>query len=530
MHYNKNEVNIMKISFQQLCNYFSSKITNLYFNKNINQEFKDIKFITKNQNLFSEEILYVGKTSTLIESTRTLENISLLLINDNNFEISDFFINDLNIIEMSINEDIFEIFNQARDLFSKELDVLNSSAALLNSIIKGNGIDNIVKAAAEILDNPIIIIDASYKILAYSDASKITDPYWKENIKRSYCSYDFIVAVKKMKSIQQGLKTHHPFEIVCNGSPIKKMLYKIEIDNKHVGNVIVLECNKPFTQRDEELIVLISKVIAKEMKKENIYRNANDLVYENLLLDLLDKKIKDQNTVKERIQDAGIRLDKKFVIIVFDISKYNSKGKYSGYLSDSIQSLFTVKGSVYYNDYIVMLYNIDYEFSIEDLFNKNIEDFLNKNHILIGVSNEFYNIMECHKYFEQGVKAIKFNHILNLNNRISFYNKIQLYDLISLTSSKINFKEYFHPIVLKLKEYDKSNNSNLFDTLFVYLKNNQNIQKSAKELFIHRNTVRYKINKIIELTKINLLDHEETFHILLSYKLMDYIEKSKDIQ
>lgn len=96
----------MKISFQQLCNYFSSKITNLYFNKNINQEFKDIKFITKNQNLFSEEILYVGKTSTLIESTRTLENISLLLINDNNFAISDFFINDLNIIEMSINEDI----------------------------------------------------------------------------------------------------------------------------------------------------------------------------------------------------------------------------------------------------------------------------------------------------------------------------------------------------------------------------------------------------------------------------------------
>ena len=60
---------------------------------------------------------------------------------------------------------------------------------------------------------------------------------------------------------------------------------------------------------------------------------------------------------------------------------------------------------------------------------------------------------------------------------------------------------------------------------FYILKNNQNSTLTAKDLFIHRNTMLYRINKIKELTNIDFSNTEETFQVLLSYKIMNYINK-----
>lgn len=516
----------MKVSFHQLYSHFSSKIINSYFHEFIISEYRDIKLITKNQNSFAEDVLYVGKTSALIENTRFIEKSNLMLINDNNLTITDFFVNCLNIIEIDCSEDLFEIFNQAKEIFSRDFEAMTNSAALLNSIIQGDGLDNIVKASSEILNNPIVIIDASYKILAHSQSLEITDPYWIENIKRGYCSYDFIAAVKKIKSIEYGQKTDRPFEVVCGGSPIKKLIYKIEVDNKHVGNVVALGCNKPFIESDNDILVLVSKVISEEMKKDTVYRNRRDVVYENFLLDFLERKITSKERAKERIKSAGINIGKNLAVFALDISKYNSKGKNLNYLTDSIHSLFSVKGSVYFNDYIVILYSTNSESLMEILGSTDIKEFLRSNDLVLGVSREFSDIVECRKYYDQAVKALKFNNILEFKSNIALYRQFQFYDLISLTSNMVNYREFCHPVLFKLKEYDRRNKSEFYHTLFVYLKNNQNLQASSKELFIHRNTMKYRVNKIVELTKLDFSNNEDVFEVYLSYKVMNYLDKT----
>lgn len=515
----------MKITLKQVYNFLSDKIVDLYINDNIESNLKDIKLITKKQNHFLKDILYVGKTSALRDNIRDLKEANLMLINDNNLFISQFFNSKLNIIEINSNEDIFELFNQTQDFFSQKFEVINSSATLLDSIIKGKGLNNVAEAASEILSNPVIVIDSSYKILAYSDPSQITDPYWKDNIERSYCSYDFIAAVKRMKSVQYGLKNDYPFEVTCDGSSIIKLIYKIEINQKYVGNVVALASNRPFKERDKELLVLISKVIAEEMKKDSTYRNMKDVMYENILLDLLEEKIRDTEEIKERILSAGIKLGNKFSVFALDISKYNSKGRYSGYLTDSIQNLFPVMGSVYYNGNIVMLHSTKKEYSVEILLNDGVKEFLNKTNIFLGVSKEFTDIIECRKYYKQAIKALEINKILSLKDNISLYGQLQFYHLISLAIDKTNETDFSNPTLLKLRKYDSKNNTDFYNTLYIFLENNLNLQASAKELFIHRNTMRYRINKIKALTRIDFRNREGVFNLYASYKIMNYIDK-----
>ena len=65
-------------------------------------------------------------------------------------------------------------------------------------------------------------------------------------------------------------------------------------------------------------------------------------------------------------------------------------------------------------------------------------------------------------------------------------------------SDKEAKQNYYDNILGKLEQYDKNNKSNYLDFLSTYLECNCNINETADKLFVHRNTVVYKINKISE--------------------------------
>jgi len=54
------------------------------------------------------------------------------------------------------------------------------------------------------------------------------------------------------------------------------------------------------------------------------------------------------------------------------------------------------------------------------------------------------------------------------------------------------------------------------------LKNNQHLLKTANELFIHRNTMSYRIKKIFDIINIDLSCSETVFNLMMSYKVMAY--------
>ena len=53
-----------------------------------------------------------------------------------------------------------------------------------------------------------------------------------------------------------------------------------------------------------------------------------------------------------------------------------------------------------------------------------------------------------------------------------------------------------------------------------YLDNNNSVEKVAKETFVHRNTINYKIKKIKEILGTDL-SNEDSLKFLLAYKMQD---------
>lgn len=67
-------------------------------------------------------------------------------------------------------------------------------------------------------------------------------------------------------------------------------------------------------------------------------------------------------------------------------------------------------------------------------------------------------------------------------------------------------ENYRNEVIEKLKEYDEENNTDLLNSLRVYLKNDSNVNLAAKKIHVHSNTMNYRLKRIAEICEIDLND------------------------
>lgn len=80
--------------------------------------------------------------------------------------------------------------------------------------------------------------------------------------------------------------------------------------------------------------------------------------------------------------------------------------------------------------------------------------------------------------------------------------------------------DFINEVLGNLLAYDLENQSELVNTLEVWINNRLNIAQAARELFIHRNTMLYRISNIEDLLQVDLEEPTELLSIQLALSLL----------
>ncbi len=97
------------------------------------------------------------------------------------------------------------------------------------------------------------------------------------------------------------------------------------------------------------------------------------------------------------------------------------------------------------------------------------------------------------------------------------------FSLLYMLDAKL-LKKYCYDTLVILLEYDLANDSGLLDSLRILFKNNMNWKKTADDLFIHVNTLRYRVNKIEELLNIDFNKTENQVNLFIALITYDSLE------
>ncbi|MFF6995811.1 PucR family transcriptional regulator [Streptomyces sp. NPDC008313] len=71
----------------------------------------------------------------------------------------------------------------------------------------------------------------------------------------------------------------------------------------------------------------------------------------------------------------------------------------------------------------------------------------------------------------------------------------------------------------RLREYDRAHDAALLETLRCWLDNFGDISAASEDLHVHKNTLRYRLKRITEVTRVDLSDAEMRFELMLQFRL-----------
>lgn len=135
-----------------------------------------------------------------------------------------------------------------------------------------------------------------------------------------------------------------------------------------------------------------------------------------------------------------------------------------------------------------------------------------------GLSGPMETLEEWPSTHQRAVQAMQLGKKLRID-RLVEYNSLGIYRLLGQLEGQPAVMQFCQQIIGPLVEYDRSHNSSLVQTMDAYFTHHGNISQTAESLFIHCNTLLYRLERVQELTGQSLEQADMRLALHLSLKL-----------
>lgn len=110
---------------------------------------------------------------------------------------------------------------------------------------------------------------------------------------------------------------------------------------------------------------------------------------------------------------------------------------------------------------------------------------------------------------------------IGVKKGICFFDDIGFYKTLGILKLNDYSNKFTYENLKPLIDYDSIHNSSYLDTLKYYILNSCNINSTSEKLFIHRHTLKYRLDKISELCRIDFKDAVSMLKFSLAIYLYD---------
>lgn len=404
---------------------------------------------------------------------------------------------------------------------------------LFSLLSQGRGMQALIDAGYEFLGNPILLFDLSHTLLCFTKNVTITDPVWNEITQKGYSSYGIVSQGEAAGLFRRIRTSYEPFINYSDisGNPI--LHCNISVEGRSVGYLVIVGAYRGFDPADLEYSTILSQAVSLELQKNPAY-NITELQLHGLFLtDVLDGMITEPEIIKERLAYIKLDISQETVLILFcwDESEAGEKP------TSELLNILNQKGWAFsYRNEILLLADTRAELMnpqrtwIQDIY-ENLTERFSFSSLRCGVSRPFSGLENLPKHYFQARQALEAGMKAGLDESIFFFDEYMEFSLFNNCKLVSELQHFCHPALVMLKEYDSANQSELLKSLYVYLSTDKNINKAADALFVHRNTLSRRLEKITDIIHIQSMDGNESFRLLLSYKILIFLGQfSPDLQ
>jgi purine catabolism regulator len=408
---------------------------------------------------------------------------------------------------------------------------------LLNLVLREKGLGALATAFSSVVNSTIVILDSEFNLLASSDEST-THTYEK---------------------LKARLLEKNPY--FCNQGRIVELddeqclscfLQPVQAGTEIFGYLCILDDARKIDAMDVTAVEQAALVMALDFQKRIAVEEIERRYLNDFVRDLLEGRMESRSNALHRGTLYKWDLTKPQVLFAIKLvtplgqgisyASIEAKMHYLQRLEKVIRSVIIAHSNRYLvahlGDVNVMLLipksetpasikeeSIQIARRLIPQLQKGIE-----NHdmvVKIGISRVCYDFFDLPTAFHEAVESIQMNVEMDLSHEIVHYDDLGINRLLLRITDTKELEKYCEEHLGELIRYDEEHETSLLKTLSVVIETDGKMKNAAEKLFIHYNTLRYRLHRIKELAGIDFSSWKKVARVALAIQVYHIIQARK---
>lgn len=477
-------------------------VTNLYSFKN-----------SDNQLSLIQELSQRNSTALGIKLNRFVSTMSdevIELANKNSFPL----------ISIPYEKAWVDLINPVMaELLNRQLVMLKKSNSIrhlfIDEVLKGRTLSSIGKILSELTESAVTILELK----------NMTIYTWPNNFNHNIKSRDLYFL--------QNSANKSGLEIIYSSiGNTEGTVLPVEIARNIEGYIIIWK--KDLREIDQIAVEHATTVVALCIQQLMAVNETNQRFLDDFLKQLLKGELSD-SYVREQAGELGWEINSGNIVVTVR-AKYMDPSKDTFFKSYDIFKYFksflhahNFKLLMGMNEKDTIIFLIPCDGLCSDNIIKTIIDakerLINENkklRIAVGIGKNYESIDKIPLSYKEASIACKVSMALNQDCK---YSEIGVYSLLVELLDFAETDDYLDRLIYPIVDYDEKNNSEIFQTLETFINFNSNYRETARAMFVHHNTIRYRLKLAEKIIGLDLQSPQTILSLMLGIKLF-YLKNS----
>ena len=418
-------------------------------------------------------------------------------------------------------EEIAEFMNDMQEIF----DTADGWERKIHDLmLEHAGMERLLQVTSEFLQNPLTVIGLDFTFVAEA-GSKYLPPrarlYTDEGL-----NVEYVNALLQNETYREMADTHETVLFPAYISGCRSMNRNLFVDKKATHRLILTECRVEITQGVICVLDILSEKLEFLLAHEEEETDP-DRDIEQIFVRVLSDRTADYMQISRELSELGWGGNHEYMCLILQITYLNQQNLSTKAISRYIKKKLGDSVSFLYQDEIVVFFDLTRLGMNQEEVAGKLVYFIRDTYLKAGYSRVMTGHMNLRRQYVQAKTALDVGSRKKPYLWIHYFSQVAMTYILEQATKRLPGTMICHEGLLELKKHDEENQTQYMETLRVYLEQHLSATQAARELFIHRSTFLYRLDRIREILQSDLDDPEEIFYLELSFRLLEQEEEKE---
>ena len=473
---------------------------------------------------FESGILYVGYGSRLRRTDSLGRGVNLMCIGQLDDQSLPDDLSGSNIIALPAESSLEDVFNRVQALFDSGAQQANPlHIDGLSSALVGKGLQNALDVGQAILSNPVYLVHDEYILVAKSTRIAVPDIVCQELQLKGRLTMNEADEYFGERFLQRFRTFSKPVLIKSPKLPYDRILGKVDLPGGEDVAVAVVEYSRAFQDQDFETVEVLCSAIEQELSGGGRSRSINEAKLATVVNDLIGGSIRDEKHLRRRLESIDWESPDSFKLYLTSAPMVSDT--YLTFYRDLFSQQLPQADVFIHDDMVIVLQGVTSgKQSTRDL-EERIAYLCEINNLRCAASDGMRSLSELATAFRQASHVLQTVARLKMPEAFFRYEDFMLLFLVERLEYDGQLESFVHPIVRAVQEHDQENGSDYMNTLYSYLLHAKDMVGASQTLFVHRNTLAYRLRRLAEMFDIDWDDGYLLVQLFISLEILRHASR-----